>query len=826
MPVRFDHIHHNIDTVDVEWAVDIDDRDGTPVSDFCIEKSGVKIHRAGPTLGLMPGIFPSSAEVRFVIENAQHHFLLDDIRTSDSERFTCRIYRDGVLELVGRFSLEGVTYPDKGFPYTITLTVEDGLTSLKNIDYSKTTTERLLDHIKYCFQDGGIENLYSTGDMISFSLDLYESSMGNITANPLNETRISYKAFRDDTTKPAKCFAMLEDMAIAFGCRLYQSRGLFHWEQVALRRGATWRRFYYDSTFTLTSTDNSVSIEKEIDQSERYPQATNIWKWSPPVSKVCIEHRFEQKNFATGLTWDQDDQADKSLGFIQVETDTRLRIKGTFKQDPSLVAVFAESNDVAVARYWWRIRLTIGGTDGARKRLYFDTLNQASFWNAIYGVSTMPIETQGVDTRLGVTAEALLWEDNPTDGSIQMIADKWQTFDESTFALSSGPGLSVGNSYELKMRVSLYKVINPNLVNISGDADYQWDWSLDDVEVSLSTLEPGDTQIIGANYCVPNDVTGNYKPLEFKTRIGDAPESDRGLEIWDGTQWIPSLTWTRDIDSFKVAYPLLRHVSRAMMEFRRTARRVYSGRIIAHDFQYDARYEYQGLTLMPLRGRHSTEADVFRGDMIEVAEDDISGVTGDEPTDISGDNPVPAPAIPPPDWPPGLTPAIDPDNIVTNQDITSTSTDTTIDIENNSGLTIPAGTWLTVTNLNTGEQHQVQLAADMTSSVTQTITIAATTWPFGIPTGMPISIAAVADFEKVIETFTGDGSTTTFVTTGPLSQYDHENWVWVWVEQDKHFYDATPAYGEYNVSSSTDITFGEAPANGSKIRVQYKRPRT
>jgi len=116
----------------------------------------------------------------------------------------------------------------------------------------------------------------------------------------------------------------------------------------------------------------------------------------------------------------------------------------------------------------------------------------------------------------------------------------------------------------------------------------------------------------------------------------------------------------------------------------------------------------------------------------------------------------------------------------------------------------------------------------MTSSVKQTITIAATTWPFGIPTGMPISIAAVADFEWVTEEFTATGAATQTVT-GPLSQYDHNNWIRPHTGGVmRRFYNATPAKLEhFAVDDATTINWGTfKPMNGESIFIEYKRPRS
>ena len=159
MAVRFDNSHYNIDTTDVNWTVDIIDRDGTPVGSFEVDDGGINLHKSGPTLGMEPGLWPSSVTIPMMVRNAQHFFLLDDIRTSDSERFTAEVKRAGTREFIGRFKIDGISYPDKGFPFVVKLTVEDGLASLKNIDYTNITADRLWDVVKWCFDEAGISDL-------------------------------------------------------------------------------------------------------------------------------------------------------------------------------------------------------------------------------------------------------------------------------------------------------------------------------------------------------------------------------------------------------------------------------------------------------------------------------------------------------------------------------------------------------------------------------------------------------------------------------------------------------------------------------------------
>ncbi len=835
MAVRFDNSHYNIDTTDVNWTVDIIDRDGSPVGSFEVDDGGIILHKSGPTLGMEPGLWPSSVTIPMMVRNAQHFFLLDDIRTSDSERFTAEVKRAGTREFIGRFKIDGISYPDKGFPFVVKLTVEDGLASLKNIDYTNITADRLWDVVKWCFDQAGISALYS-GDMITAALDVYETSMAVTTGNPLYETRVGYKAFRDDLSKAPTCESVLNDILVAFGCRLYYAGGLFHWEQIILRAdAATFRRFTYDDTFTLTGTDNAVSLEKTIDTStpgDRFPQATNTWKWLAPVSKVCITHRFTQKNFAAGLTWSQLDETEKSLGYIYVDTDTKLRIRGTFQQIPSLVGSFGQASEVEIARYVWRITIKIGGTAVCRQTLTFDT-GGANFWNPRLTPATF-ISMLGTPSVVEATADVVQWEDDAQTGTIEMISDPFETFDRETTNLVVAPSLTAGNSYELRMKVELHEVINPNLDDISGDADYQWDWSLDDLQVTLSTLEPGDAQNIGAEYCIENDTTGNYEPWNLSTRIGDATESDRGLEIWNGTEWVPSLQWDRDGTPLVTNFKLLRQTSRDLFSMRKEPRRVYNGRIIAYDFAYDSRYTYQSIVMIPMRGDHSTHKDVFRGDMVELDVTDISGISNDIPTDIQNpEDLVPVPADPPTDWPPGLTPATPPTDLVTAE-LLDSGPYVDFDIENNAGVTASAGDYIQIINLTTLETEIVQLTTDLTGAATQNITIVSHTFTSTFPIGSPIGIAAVEDFEWVTEAITSTG-VTAYATSNTMSDLSivkagrEDNWVKLWVEGARRFYDAIPTkFSQFGQGSTTQITFPAAfaPPSGVDIIVQIKIPRS
>jgi len=847
MAVRFDIDYPSY--YEVDWSVDIHDTLGTPVGSFDVADRGVIPKFTGLTRDMQPGVFPTSVNIPFTVSTAQQEFLIDDIRSGPEDRFYCEVFRDGVLFYRGRFAIEGISIPDKYRPYKMTLITTDGLSGLKYADYPRDgDKDSLLDVIGYCLNETGLASLYGTDNILSVSLDIYENNMGDLTADPLGQIRVNEKIFRDKPETPAKCWNVLDEICKLFGARLYYCEGMYHFEQLVLRKEDTWRRFYYQYSSGLVATTTDVAVSKELDIDQvRVADAgdgrftvggSNSYQWLPPLRAVTIEHRFAQENFAQGQTWSDADETEKSLGFAIINSGTTARIKGLFDSNVDLVGSFSGASSVDPLRFVWKITLKIG-TVQLWRQLYFDQ-NGGTFWTPVYQVTNMGIETSPTTSDvIGATdGAAWTWEDG-TGGEILAGTDGLTSIDMSSIPFAAE--LTAGGSYEVRMKVELDKVYNANLTDIQSDPDYDFTWEFRNVEFTLSDYAPGTSVQVGAKYTASNDVTGNLKTLEYSTRLGDAPNADAGLEIYNGTDWqYAASDWSRDGYALSVSWAVLKIVARDLLSIQKSPRKFYRGSFVMPDFTFDSRIEWDTRYFLPLSGQQATRLDEFSGSYMEISQDDPDDIPDDDPEEIIEQDISQTPIDPPGvDPPPGQTP-VPPPGLVADESIGTSSPYTSIDVQNNAGLEVDAGTWLIITNITTGETELVQLTAALGAADTS-ISISSYTFSSAFPLGSPIGVSPVEQFDWVQEVFTADATAVSnnYVTvTGPLadpaafsSDRDYFKNARVWRGASRLLFSsaATSAMGsgEYGVDKANErVTFPDDwnVIKGEQIVIEYKIP--
>lgn len=843
--IRYRTDYKNIDRVEVPWRLDIYDTD---ITELTHEVNTSKITRAyhGLTREIKPGIIPSSLTVGLKIDANELGFL-EQVRDSTENRFYFKLYENTTnINFIGRIATDNIVFQDAPRPGDSELTATDGLVSLKKLDFQDATYRTILDWIKEAFNQIDILSQYpSATTVFTVGIDLYETSMKNFTDNPLTMSRVKGTSFFNNTDDPKsgiKWWDVLENIAVAFNLRIYYDNGIYRIEQIPQKVGTSYAIWTYDNTFTLTGT-STFSSEKEIDHDTvRWVSRGNSYRYLPPLKRVFLLFNYRLKNITTDLSWDQGDQTEKNLGWIQVKSlEDKLIIKGIFTTESTMVDdVPGAGNFLAeYPNHLYVLKVTVRLNDGLNeygllKSVSFDP--PGSFGAPVFTPQYFGplIQLNTVDTYISLLSplwHASLFLGPPPTFYYSTIGSPAIQVELQTQSFIPG---AIGTNWEVFMKVELVGIFDPALNDIQLDPDINFFWSFTDVELYSSAQEPGGTIEFGILHESLNPVEGTYEDLEIKTVIGDAPNSDREIQILNADdEWVPSREWRPNADTGNV-HQLLTHTVRDLMAIRKAARQIYQGTIFIRDFTFGSRLDYRSIIYIPLNGEYESPMDAFSGEILEIALDDISDTTGGATNiEYPGDVPVLGPGPMPPDWPP--IHQVEPPGfgiLSTNEPIDVASTHTVIDIVNPMGVEIAAGEFVIVFNTLTGEHEILELAADIIAAST-TMTVISHTFSTGFPVGTPISVTPVEHLEWVTEDFVATGGETFVTVTGPLPNNTIIPAEKIW---DRARVMRGGAYRRYSAAptkmhdhgilkASERITFAIPLIAGEWIRVEYKIPK-
>lgn len=854
---RYTNTHFGIARQAVEWDVEIYDDLGTPVGTFAIiGRDGVSLTSEGPTRDLLPGVYPTTARFTFTVNDAQQRLLIEDIWELDRSRFAVRIYKNGVLVFIGRFGQHDMKIENSPMPYPVTITAKCGLSDLKQIKYEQSATvaytgkDTFLEHIKKCFDKLDIQPFYIS-DFIDFTVNWFHEDHVDTSTNPLEVSRVDHLVFRKDSDSMS-CWDVLERIAICWGCRIFYSEGLFHVEQISERVTSSYDRWVYDTSFTETASSGSVTNDITVSAGGSAsqtdgtgPLATGYFGVLDNLKAVDVALEVENGNLAAGYTWDYNDQTAKQIGTIKIEDLTELiELKGVFELQSTLLGAQWVDH-----RYVWIVKVTLDNGAGTVFNIERE-LDMPPFYTEVPTLNgsfiTPQYDTVADITTLGVdyveVAGPFMFE--ALDGTVVKLLQSggnpvWtllsEPFEDTTITIN------VGDRFDVSMQVYLDKVVAANGDNITTDfANWNYKWWFRNPSFRV-TDEEGSQQskTIKIHHIKTNDLEAE-RTLEITSYIGDVPNKQNGIEVYDGTNWAYSTArWGVGTTAGTKAISLL--LATEMMKIRRTAKETYNGAFITHEMANNARIYYKNKYWLPIRTNIISGQDLIDGYFVELEADDLSGTTDGEVI-VQDPNELPTQTpYNPPDGPPVQTPA-DPPGLITDEPLDTISSYTTVDVVNNAGIELSAGTWIQILNLSTGQTEVVQLTADLGAADTS-ISISSTTFSNEFPSGSPIGIAEVTLFDWVEEEFevsAADASNNYVTVTGPLSDpaaystdrvYFRNTLVYRGATQVFFSSAATSAMKSHQygvVKASERITFPDnwGLYQGEIIIVRYKIPRS
>jgi hypothetical protein len=793
MATRFSNAHKNLIRHEVDWDIEIIDELGSPVGTFRIPgRDGVTFRWDGPAQDILPGIYSCYVTFNFEIKDATYEQMMTDIRDKDRSRFAVRVLREGVLKFVGRFTAHNLVIENAPMPYNASLTAECGLASLKNYDYEPGSGVLFMDHIKACMDLLDIQDYY-TGDFFAINCDWYHNDMPNATDNPLSMASVANNAFRkgfaaDSTYTQLSesdyitAWDVLNAIARVWGLHITYMDGMFVAYQASQMAASSHYRWVYDKDFVETASSGTFSIETTLDFSAgRWTLAGGSFGALDALKSVTVPVVFDTGNLAKGQEWDKTDETERTIGGVRINSVAdRLNVGGTLEYQTVPLNTSIPEEDWLNHRYMIDVQIRAVNEDTAttyylKREVSIATSPSQDFNSPDFDVPTW--ETGGAEV-INQPSNIYYWGLSIAAGNTESLIVNTTPGPSGTFAPNfsiKSPPLtdigSLGDTITIYMTVSLNTVLavdGDDLTSPGPPTDpYTTNWWLRNADVHISNTTSAEATTYMEYNTFTNDTDGERR-LTFEVLFSDIPNKENGIKIWNGglasystKEWAIGALGGSDGIAMLLAKELLR--------LRAKTKKSYIGGVITEDFNRGSRFSMFSDWYFPMRGTYKTGKDLWSGTMIEVVEDDISGGTDSTEEVLGYPTQTQTDAPPPPDAPPGMTPA--PNGLITDEPIDTVTSYTSIDVQNNSGLELDSGTWVSVTNLITGVSELVQLTASLTAAGTS-ISISSNVFSSAFPVGSVLGVAPVEEFKWVEELFTitsTDVSNGYVTVTGPLN---------------------------------------------------------
>lgn len=216
-----------------------------------IAENGFELTYQTDTDDRFTGLIPSEVKFDILVGSSFEQAVVDEIRISDYQRFQLKIERstnDVTYNLfwVGNILNDINSQKDEAFPRSFSLTAICGLSQLSEIDYNENisyldiSTYQTLELIRNALKiQIGTEAIWSASDTYFYSIVDWTNDLiprvGNV--DPLLYTRFNPFAFatvNEETGKIKRqtAFELLNGICKAWGARMFQANGYWHFIQV------------------------------------------------------------------------------------------------------------------------------------------------------------------------------------------------------------------------------------------------------------------------------------------------------------------------------------------------------------------------------------------------------------------------------------------------------------------------------------------------------------------------------------------------------------------------------------------------------------------
>lgn len=331
---------------DETWVVELHDSDysGAVVTHNDIDAPGVVFHVNGSSGDRNTPLLTTRATITFLAKTEIKEFRFDRFIDAEEGRFFMKVFRDSVLEFVGRMLVDVAVRGDTNWPLGIEVTATDGLGALKGIEYApdfsggnKKLTDLLIQLLDYT----GVQDFFGANDTyLTTSVYWFESFHDESTDDPFAETYVKKAAFLKSQTKNdgyLSVYDCIKAVVQSWHCRLYFSAGSWRLESINHLKDLR-KEFEYNKTGGLENTNTNIRHTKQVNQPGAIKLAGGTISYLPGTHMVSVKYNHDTlssvlrpSNTITQATGSID------MGYIDIETDVDkliFRSSMSFDGDP------------------------------------------------------------------------------------------------------------------------------------------------------------------------------------------------------------------------------------------------------------------------------------------------------------------------------------------------------------------------------------------------------------------------------------------------------------------------------------------------------------
>lgn len=373
MGVRLRNTFYSIDGV--TWQMDIHDTSySSAVQLFDSAPPGFELKYSGDKERYDP-IFASECSVYALAQGAVVEDLITDIAAATEGRFFLRLYKNSTLYWSGKLLSDKIKKEDIYYPYAVNITFTDGIGALKDIYFSNsgilyTGREDFIGIICKILTKTGIADLFGADDNFLKTCVHWYDAHHNFYANwdPLKYTDIYHESFYnyDETTgnQAKKCWEVLEEILITFGCHIKQCAGVFQIIQPN----------EYINNYLMTRTYSKTGTQLSYNYYENYRTAIGnytrltggIYSYYPPLFYVSRKYNYKQSSLGRNIlpVLTAYNPAVAFLSDIAGSGTEFLKFYGIVNE----IFTFSEYQDPFFAKY--RVDVIITKGDGTKQYMY------------------------------------------------------------------------------------------------------------------------------------------------------------------------------------------------------------------------------------------------------------------------------------------------------------------------------------------------------------------------------------------------------------------------------------------------------------------------
>ena len=513
-------------------------------TDFDIRE--IKLNYKGDTNNIHSPILTSAVKVDFSIPDGTVAAIFTGLTGAAEEDYRLRIDKGGsdALFWAGFVIPDQVVIQDKPYPYGFSIEAVDGLTRLKDKDYSGTGTnwedeDTILQHLYNVLSFVPVADYWGASDAyLKSHLQLFATSQtAGVAVSPLPTTRVNHRVFRSvdkkGKVKRKTAYEVLTEFCTMFGARFYLSEGSYYFEQVTRYASTAVDTTIkvFDKTLGALADEirnNWAGRTLEVDRSSvRLAAGADLTVISGAVntymsaaSKVVVNYKhFQYRSLLSYLvppaTWADDQLTPRNTGPVD-DNSGASRLLLTADVEYTLSFVDPADAEFGYIKLGCSIKIE-GATTYYLKRNASLNFNIPVYEEASW--STDPSFYQ------------FYTDANPGIGGTFLYRLSFYT-----------PGFV--NSGDLTIAFD-YVETNPVTGPVFDDLDINLTWLVSNVYAEVYSDGTVDAPSTSTEFTSTNDDDTNSDIIEVETILGDGPTGTAfgRIQIFNGVDWEDAAGW-------------------------------------------------------------------------------------------------------------------------------------------------------------------------------------------------------------------------------------------------------------------------------------------